>query len=408
MTHDAVPSIDRQGRADGELNRFFAVLERGVVDGGFVKLVLAKYQGIEPGLMRLLVRKVTLRAQASLSLVYRYQTKDITKNFAVPAGLEAIRQLLGPAFKNAHLLTQTSTVDLAISKRGLCTLRTRAAHSSAAPAPVHNREKQRGVDLNRPFLVALGVTDDQHRLIPAMARKWRQINKFIEVFAHAYAASPLVQAERVRVVDFGSGKGYLTFAIHDHLRGARGVEARVTGVELRQDLVQLCTDATRRLGIDGLVFERGDVTSYAPGGVDVMIALHACDTATDRAIHLGLRAGAAIIMCSPCCHKQIRPQLLCPHPLRPILQHGVHLGQEAEMLTDGLRALWLEACGYDTQVFEFISLEHTHKNKMILAVKRAQPKPADAVLAQVAQIKDFYGIREHCLEGLLKADGMLP
>ena len=98
-------------------------------------------------------------------------------------------------------------------------------------------------------------------------------------------------------------------------------------------------------------------------------------------------------MCSPCCHKQMRPQLLSPHPLRPILQHGVHLGQEAEMLTDGLRALLLEACGYDTQVFEFVSLEHTNKNKMILAVKRARPGRRDEVLAQMREIKAFYGIQ---------------
>jgi hypothetical protein len=138
----------------------------------------------------------------------------------------------------------------------------------------------------------------------------------------------------------------------------------------------------------------------------VMIALHACDTATDFAIHLGIRAGAEIIMCSPCCHKQIRPQLLSPHPLRPILQHGIHLGQEAEMLTDGLRALLLDAAGYDTQVFEFVSLEHTNKNQMILAVKRTQPKANVEVLEQIKQIKAFYGIKEQALESLLMADGL--
>ena len=112
--------------------------------------------------------------------------------------------------------------------------------------------------------------------------------------------------------------------------------------------------------------------SVAPPTLDVMIALHACDIATDYAIHTGMRAGASIIMCSPCCHKQIRPQMQSPHPLQPMLQHGLHLGQQAEMVTDGLRALLLEACGYETQVFEFVSLDHTNKNKMILAVKRAR------------------------------------
>jgi hypothetical protein len=117
-----------------------------------------------------------------------------------------------------------------------------------------------------------------------------------------------------------------------------------------------------------------------------------------------LRAGASIIMCSPCCHKELRPQLLSPHPLRPILKHGVHLGQQAEMLTDSLRALLLDACGYDTQVFEFVSLEHTNKNKMILAVKRAAATPAAEAWQQVDTLKAFYGIRDQCLETLLRAD----
>ena len=209
------------------------------------------------------------------------------------------------------------------------------------------------------------------------------------------------------MVDFGSGKGYLTFAVHDWLRHTRGVDARVTGVELRQDLVALCGGVIDRLGLEGMAYEQGDVRDYHPQALNVMIALHACDIATDYAIHLGIRAGAEIILSSPCCHKQVRPQLLSPHPLRPILQHGIHLGQEAEMLTDGLRALLLDAAGYDTQVFEFISLEHTNKNKMILAVKRAKPRDNTEVLAQIREIKAFYGIREQALESLLIADGRL-
>jgi hypothetical protein len=124
-------------------------------------------------------------------------------------------------------------------------------------------------------------------------------------------------------------------------------------------------------------------------------------------MHMGIRGGAAIICCAPCCHKQLRPQLLLPQPLRPMLRHGVHLGQEAEMLTDTLRALLLDACGYDTQVFEFVSLEHTAKNKMILAVKRAQPAARAELLEQVRDIKGFYGIQAQCLETLLKADALL-
>ena len=390
-------------RASPALHDFMALLAGSLEQGSFVKLVLAKYKGAEPQLNQLIVRRVVLRDAPCLSLVYRYPTRDVTKNLALAEGLRALGELLATGFRNAHLLTRSEEIQLAISQRGQATLRRGAAVHAEAPTPQHDREKQRFVDPARPFLAALGVTDSQHRLIPAMARKWKQINKFVEVFAHALVSSTLAHTRRIRVLDFGSGKGYLTFAIHDHLRHTMGLDTRVTGVELRPDMVRLCNDIVARLAIDGLGFEQGDIGQRAPQAVDVVIALHACDTATDLAIHHGIRAGAAIILCSPCCHKQLRPQLLSPHPLRPILQHGIHLGQEAEMLTDGLRALLLESRGYQTQVFEFIALEHTQKNKMILAVKRAEPGPADEVLAQIAEIKRFYGIREQCLETLLAA-----
>jgi SAM-dependent methyltransferase len=293
----------------------------------------------------------------------------------------------------------------------------KAAPAEGAAAPdasddedgvtAHNREKHRLLSLDRPFWSDLGVTTAQHQLIPAMARKWRQINKFTEVFASAMAASPLADAPADRpvgVFDFGCGKGYLTFAMHDWLR-AQGRVPQVTGVELRGELVALCNGAAQQHGLDGLHFDAGDVRHYTPVGLDVMVALHACDIATDYAIDFGLRAGASIIMCSPCCHKQVRPQMQTPPLLRPMLQHGVHLGQEAEMVTDSLRALLLDAAGYDTQVFEFVSLEHTNKNKMILAVKRAETPDghADTVRAQIHEIKKFYGIREQCLETLIAA-----
>jgi SAM-dependent methyltransferase len=352
---------------------------------------------------------VQLKGEARLSFVYTHKTRDITKNLSIDAGVAAVRGLMADTFQHAHLFTRTEEIQLMISKKGRHTLLRGKAGDEGPAMPsageAHDRAKHRFVDLNQPFLVALGVTNEAHQLVPAMARKWKQINKFIEVLDHALVSTALKVAPKIDVLDFGSGKGYLTFAMHDHLRHTLGLPATVTGVELREDMVALCNAAAGRLGAGGaggLHFEQGDVRSHAPQPVDIMIALHACDTATDHAIHTGVRAGASIIMCSPCCHKELRPQLLSPHPLRPILKHGVHLGQEAEMLTDGLRALMLDACGYDTQVFEFISLEHTNKNKMILAVKRAAPGPADEVWKQVDEIKSFYGIREQCLETLLR------
>jgi hypothetical protein len=422
-----MPSFVSDDSADPALTRFMGLLSRALAEGVCDKLTLAGYHGDEPQLDRVLARPIELRGQRHLNLVWRYKTRDITKNLPLDEALAMLPGLLGPAgFRNAHLHTPGQEVQLAFSKKGKGSVRIGKARTdqgaqgaadadaaqgatgtATAQSAAHNREKHRYLELSRPFLRELGVTDAQGRLVPAMSRKWKQINKFVEVLAGALAASPLADAREVNVVDFGSGKGYLTFAVHDWLRHTRGIDARVTGVELRQDLVALCGGVIERLGLEGMAYEQGDVRDYRSAALNVMIALHACDIATDYAIHLGLRAGAEIILCSPCCHKQVRPQLLSPHPLRPILQHGIHLGQEAEMLTDGLRALLLDAVGYDTQVFEFISLEHTNKNKMILAVKRARPRDNSEVLAQIREIKAFYGIREQALESLLIADGRL-
>lgn len=406
------------------LPSFIERLQQALADGRLLKGSLAKYRGPEADLQRVLLRPVTLRGERCLQLVYRHATRDITKNHGATELPAVLAALLGPAaFRHAHLHFTDGELELVVTQRGQASLHARAAApaaphapdatatatATAAPPPAaHNREKQRWLTLDRPFLAALGVTDERQQLVPAMARKWKQINKFVEVFAHALADSPLAEAKALRIVDFGSGKGYLTFAIHDWLRHSRAIDAEVSGVELRPDMVALCNAAIERLGLQGLRIHQGDVRHWQPQSLDVMIALHACDTATDFAIDLGLRGGAQIILCSPCCHKEVRPQLLQPHPLKPILQHGVHLGQQAEMLTDGLRALWLEACGYDTQVFEFVSLEHTNKNKMILAVKRRSPKPAAPVLQQIDDIKRFYGIREQCLETLLRERLALP
>ncbi|WP_434650179.1 class I SAM-dependent methyltransferase [Pseudomonas sp. D1-2] len=388
--------------------QFIELLQTSLEQNAFIKLVLAKYVGDESDLQRLIVKQLTVKDQPCLSFVYRYKTRDITKNFSLAEGVDAIATLLPTSFKNAHLLAITDEAQLEYSKKGKSSLfKSKPQQLREVPSAGHNREKNRFLDLNRPFLADLGVTNHKHELIPAMSRKWKQINKFIEVFSHALTSSPLALDKPVRVSDFGSGKGYLTFAIHDYLRNTLQAEGVVTGVELREDMVKLCNEAAARLEHPGLSFQHGDVRTVAPSAVDVMIALHACDIATDYAIHMGIRSGASIIMCSPCCHKQIRLQIQSPALLKPMLQYGLHLGQQAEMVTDSLRALFLEACGYETKVFEFISLDHTNKNKMILAVKRPEPVEPTELLARIDELKAFYHITEHCLETLLRADGYL-
>ena len=402
--------------------RFLDALATAVADGSAQRVLLSKPTDKADDLERVTARPLVLRGERVLSLVFKHRTKDITRNEPIEAALATLAGLVGARFAHAHLFTRDAELQLMMSRKGRYTLHRAKANAADATRPAvaaasddepasHDRQKQRFVSQDAPFLVELGVTTVRHELVPTMARKWKQINKFVEVMSHALESAGIGAAAPLNIVDFGAGKGYLTFALHDWLRRQAAGAPRaldVVGVELRPDLVALCNDAIARCHLEGLRFEAGDVSSFVPERLDVMIALHACDTATDHALHTGIRAGAAIIMCSPCCHKQIRPQMQMPSLLKPMLQHGIHLGQQAEMVTDGLRALLLEANGYDAQVFEFVALEHTSKNKMILAVRRpgrqdtpqAQRRRED-VLAQIAELKRFYGIREHCLETLL-------
>ncbi len=404
------PALAEERPQPDAQERFMRLLLTSLDDGTFARLMLTKYRGDEAQLERLTVREVSLRGERNLSFLWRYATRDVTKNHDLREGIALIRGLLGEAFQNAHLHTVSQEVQLAFSRKGKPSLRVgKAENATVAADGHHDKEKQRYLDVEAPWWRELGLTHEHKgaaALVPAMSRKWKQINKFIEIFAAAFKASPLKDSAEVFVNDFGSGKGYLTFAMHEWI-AAQGKTPHVTGVELREDMVAVTNGIAVKLKREGLRFDEGDVRHYTPARLDVMIALHACDTATDYAIHLGLRAKAAIIMCSPCCHKQLRPQMQLPAALKPMLQHGIHLGQEAEMVTDSLRALLLEAEGYETRVFEFIALEHTSKNKMILAVKKsgaalaAAEKRKPEVLAQIAEIKAFYGIREQALESLL-------
>ena len=380
---------------------FLRGLARCLQGGTLVKLVLGKYRGHDSELRNIIIRPVTVRDADCLSMVYRYRTKDITKNLPVNEGMAMIDGLLGDAFRSAHLFSTGKNVQIEFSKKGKCVVHTSKPTVETLPDREQDHRKERMINPDRPFLKALGVTNERHEVLPSMSRKWKQINVFLGLFQHAFDSSPISRERCVHVVDFGCGKGYLTFSVYDHLKNVMGLPARVTGVEVRKDLVGFCGEVARREGMEGLQFQQGDIETYAPGDIQVLIALHACDTATDQAIFMGIRGGAGIIMCAPCCHKEIRPQMVIPPVLRPVLQFGIQLGQEAEMVTDTLRALWLEACGYDTQVFEFISLEHTSKNKMILAVKRKHPGDPAPVLAQIHSLQEFYGIKTQALGALL-------
>ncbi len=396
------------------LDDFLAATGRSIEGGDFASLVLSKPLPAAADLESVRIRLIDLRGRRALSFVHHHATRDETRNLHPADGLTAIGALLDPAgrpsFAHATLHAGDEELQLRLSRKGKqalvrsARLAALATGATGADALAHDRTKPRALPLSLPFLVDLGITDDRHRLVPSMARKWKQIDKFLEVLDRALDAAGVTGDGPLRVVDFGCGKGYLTFAVHEHLRRRFGVAPQVTGVELRAELVDLCNRAAERSQCEGLRFVQGDLRSFEAEPVDVMIALHACDTATDHALDLGLRAGARILVASPCCHKELRPQMTSPRSLVPLFRHGIHLGQEAEMVTDSLRALLLEASGYDAKVFEFVSLEHTSKNKMILATRRTDGNDSAAIRAhaELDGIKSFYGIREQCLERLLR------
>ena len=391
-----------------ELTQFLEEFHAAFLASKLQRLVLSKYKGNEVDLNRITIRPVQIKEQSLLSFLYEYRTNHITKNLDVETAQTQLQTLIASDFLNAHLVTNDWEMQLTLSKKGKFLVnrhrnKTSLNNSEQSQTELaHNRNKLRYVQQDRPYLRELGITDAKGEIIPAMSRKWKQINKFIEVLSTAIQQTGLDKRNQLHIADFGSGKAYLTFAVHDYLTDNLHIDTQVTGVELRQGLVDLCNQTAQKLSLKGIKFEQGDVQHFSAQAINIMIALHACDTATDYALHMGIRTGADIIMCSPCCHKQIRPQLKSPALLAPVLQHGIHLGQEAEMITDGLRALLLEAHGYDTKVFEFISLEHTSKNKMILAQKRKTPRDNSEILQQIAAIKNFYGIQVHCLEKLLQ------
>lgn len=381
--------------------QFLEAFQQAFETDHFDRLILSQYKGELEQLEKMTFRVISLNEQKVLSCVYRYKTQDVTKNYPLNEALTQVTELLA-CCKQANLFTDQEELQLKKNKKKAMLTRSKAkpASTKTKAEQGHDRVKQRYVDQDSVFLQHLGITDQQGQIIPSMARKWKQINKFVEIFSGALAQIQ-PQEQGLRIVDFGSGKGYLTCALYDYIQ-KHGQTPYVTGVELNPKMVEFCQNVAQQSGFNQLDFFQGDVRTYEPERLDVMIALHACDVATDFAIHSGIRLNAQIIMCAPCCHKELRPQLQSPKVLSPMLQFGIHAGQQAEMLTDTIRALLLKAYGYETKVFEFVALEHTSKNKMILATKRKDyGQPDQAVLAQIQALKEMYGIQKHSLELLL-------
>ncbi|MCE9608668.1 MAG: SAM-dependent methyltransferase [Chthoniobacter sp.] len=388
---------------DSPRTRFLAKLDAGLRAGAFVKLTLSEYRGAEQGVRNLYARPVELRDGPHLSLVWRYATRDVTKNVPVREAADALGKLLGAAFSRAHLFTTTGDWQLHCDAEGAGKLKASRPVFAVAPMPEHDQKKRPSLTVEHaPFLRALGVTSATGEARPGMADKLRQIQRFVEILGHLVDDSPLRDRRELRVLDMGAGKGYLTFATAAFFRES-GVDAEVVGVEARTDLVELTNRVARETGFARLRFEHRAIGDFAGenGAADLLIALHACDTATDDALHHGIRAGASLILAAPCCHQEIRAQLTPPPVLREVLRHGILAEREAEIVTDGIRALLLEIHGYKASVFEFISSEHTGKNLMIAAHKRLQPPDPAPLRERLRALLAFYGLRSPRLAQLL-------
>lgn len=373
---------------------FIRPVEDSLKDGTFVKVSLAGYRGAED-LKKIHIRKIIVKREEKLSFTYQYKTRDIVKNYTFEEGLQKIAGFLEQDFGAATLFTTEFDLSFPQMKKVKAT-------NTDVPDTSHDRSKNRQLETKgKSYLHDLGITDRDGNVLKSAQAKYRQIDKYIEILGGLVKH---IAPEKIsNVADMGSGKGYLTFALYDYLTRNLGLSVAIRGVEYRADLVELCNKIARRSSFDGLSFVQGTIENYNADGTDILIALHACDTATDDAIAKGIKADAALIVVAPCCHKQIRREMEAAKTagdLDFLLKHGIFMERQAEMVTDGLRAMILEYHGYAVKVFEFVSDEHTPKNVMIVASKAAGGRN-EKMLQKITDAKNTFGITRHYLEKIL-------
>ena len=383
------------------VEKFVDSLETSLANGTFVRLTLGNYKGTEEHLQRIHARPVQTKKGDRLFVLYRYDTRDTAKNYPYSEVRKVVVNLLEGGFRSGHLFTTEHDLQLDIGKNGKSRLNTAKPTFKTAPSSSHDREKKLQIDPNAFYLRALGISTDGGKVRDKQQDKWRQINRFVEILAGLVDKSEIKDRRSLKVIDMGSGKGYLTFATYDYFTNIRGIEAEVTGVEARPDLVKTCIQVAEASGFDKLKFVPGTIESYKPEDVDILIALHACNTATDDAIYKGISEKADLIIAVPCCHHELRPQVRAPEMLKDVLKHPVMLERVAETMTDGIRSLLLEREGYSTKLFEFIAVEHTPKNNMLVGTRLKKASNAARFQHEIDDIKAFYGIRHQHLDELL-------
>lgn len=341
--------------------------------------------------------KVSIRPlKDAFQLTFYRKEKAFHKNMPFEECSKAVKQALHE-FKQALFCTSMCDYHVLIDKNQKATILKKPPTRTYTQTS-HNRQKQYLLQEGEavPFLVELGIMDRYGRVLPKKRDKFKQLNRFLEIIADV-----LPEEDVLHIIDFGCGKAYLTFALYDFLVRVKQRKVSIQGLDLKEDVVAFCNQLAKKMQFDGLHFSLGDIQHYKPlDKIDLVISLHACDTATDAALAQAVRWDAQVILCVPCCQHELFQQVECVD-LAPLLRHGILKERFAALATDAARAQLLEIAGYQTQVMEFIDLEHTPKNLLIRGIKRKQKQGVGKLRQEYLAFKEALHIRPS-LEAMAK------
>ncbi|MCB9034336.1 MAG: SAM-dependent methyltransferase [Chitinophagales bacterium] len=382
-----------------DFNKVIQLITNSIQQNELLKLILSEPKATSD-LKKVIIQPVIIKQKNHLSFVYRYTTKDITKNFLYDDALINIKQLLQTQFNAANIFTTTTHYSVN-SHQNKIKIKEQKNTTITNNNLQHDRQKDQ-LFTQTIFLEQLGLTNSNGQILQNKGKKINQIRKFVEILGGLIEQSSLDKNKTLQIYDMGCGKAYLTFALYDYLHHTKNISTTITGVEARTDLIRHNNQLAQQIKFNHLYFEEGYISDFNFKNIDILIALHACNTATDDALYKAIKANAKIIVVAPCCHKEIRQQISSNDiAMQSILKHGILAERQAEMLTDTIRALLLEINGYKTKVFEFVSTEHTAKNVMITAQKRDQTIDVSKYQAQLQALKQQFNIKTQHLEQLL-------
>ncbi len=347
------------------------------------------------------VRPVLIKGELLFQETLYRGTQVFHENFSKEDMAVRIEKLLTDTFRQGEFQGGALQANVLVSKKGKMTIKTKQVQGKAKERDLsHNREKQYILQEGIPvdFLVGLGVQTPEGKITKNRYDKFRQINRYLEFIEDVLDKLPTDRT--IRIIDFGCGKSYLTFAMYYYLHVLQKRDILVTGLDLKKDVIAHCNELAVKCGYDKLTFEVGDISTYeGSDAVDMVVSLHACDTATDYALEKAVKWGAGVIMAVPCCQHEVNKQISCKE-LQPLLKYGLIKERMAALITDAVRANLLEEQGYDTQILEFIDMEHTPKNLLIRAVKKGNV-PKMSTRKSVESTLDFLHI-EPTLKKLLE------